>query len=111
MQKVIPFLWFDNQAEEAVNFYTGLSTNWNTGRILRYNGEAAEKTGRSVGSVLTIEFEIEGKKKRVGPGDSAVIPGNVTHEAWVIEDVEMANIFSPVRNDYLTEGALDYMKK
>lgn len=58
-----------------------------------------------------IEFEIEGKRKRLGPNDSGVIPGNVTHEAWVIEDVEMANIFSPVRNDYMTQGALDYMKK
>jgi quercetin dioxygenase-like cupin family protein len=58
-----------------------------------------------------IEFEIEGKRQRLGPNDSGVIPGNVTHEAWVIEDVEMANIFSPVRNDYMTQGALDYMKK
>jgi quercetin dioxygenase-like cupin family protein len=59
----------------------------------------------------TIEFEIEGKRRRLNAGDCGVIPGNVTHEAWVIEDVEMANIFSPVRNDYLNQGALDYMKK
>jgi quercetin dioxygenase-like cupin family protein len=58
-----------------------------------------------------IEFEIDGKRKRLQSGDSGVIPGNVTHEAWVIEDVEMANIFSPVRNDYLTQGALGYMKE
>jgi quercetin dioxygenase-like cupin family protein len=58
-----------------------------------------------------IEFEIDGQKRRLGPNDSGVIPGNTTHEAWVIEDVEMANIFSPVRNDYLTQGALGYMKK
>jgi quercetin dioxygenase-like cupin family protein len=58
-----------------------------------------------------IEFEIEGIRKRLHPGDSGVIPGNTTHEAWVIEDVEMANIFSPVRKDYMTQGALDYMKK
>jgi quercetin dioxygenase-like cupin family protein len=58
-----------------------------------------------------IEFEIEGKRRRLHAGDSGVIPGNVKHEAWVIEDVEMANIFSPIRNDYLTLGALDYMKR
>jgi quercetin dioxygenase-like cupin family protein len=57
-----------------------------------------------------IEFEIDGKRRRCGPGDAGVIPGNTVHEAWMIEDVEMANIFSPVRNDYLTQGALDYMK-
>ena len=62
MQKITPFLWFDDQAEEAVNFYTTLFKNSKIGRIVRYNEEAAEKTGRPVGSVLTIEFEIEGEK-------------------------------------------------
>ena len=62
MQKITPFLWFDDQAEEAVNFYSALFKNSKIGRILRYNEEAAEKTGRPVGSVLTIEFEIEGQK-------------------------------------------------
>ena len=55
-------MWFDDQAEEAVNFYTALFKNSKIGRIFRYNEEAAEKTGRPVGSVLTIEFEIEGQK-------------------------------------------------
>ena len=62
VQKITPFLWFDDQAEEAVNFYTSLFKNSKIGRIFRYNEEAAEKTGRPVGSVLTIEFEIEGEK-------------------------------------------------
>jgi predicted 3-demethylubiquinone-9 3-methyltransferase (glyoxalase superfamily) len=62
MQKITPFLWFDNQAEEAVKFYTSIFKNSKVGRIFRYTEEAAEKTGRPVGSVLTIEFEIEGQK-------------------------------------------------
>jgi predicted 3-demethylubiquinone-9 3-methyltransferase (glyoxalase superfamily) len=62
MQKITPFLWFDDQAEEAVNFYTSIFSNSKIGRIFRYTEEAAEKTGRPVGSVLTIEFEIEGQK-------------------------------------------------
>ena len=52
----------DDQAEEAVNFYSALFKNSKIGRIFRYNEEAAEKTGRPVGSVLTIEFQIEGQK-------------------------------------------------
>ena len=55
-------MWFDDQAEEAVNFYTALFKNSKIGRIFRYNEEAAGKTDRPVGSVLTIEFEIEGEK-------------------------------------------------
>jgi predicted 3-demethylubiquinone-9 3-methyltransferase (glyoxalase superfamily) len=62
MQKITPFLWFDDQAEEAVNFYTALFKNSKIGRIFRYTEAAAEKTGLPVGSVLTIEFEIEGQK-------------------------------------------------
>ena len=62
MQKITPFLWFDDQAEDAVNFYTSVFKNSKIGRIFRNTEEAAEKTGRPVGSVLTIEFEIEGQK-------------------------------------------------
>ena len=62
MQKITPFLWFDDQAEEAVNFYTSIFKDSKIGRIFRYTEEAAEKTGCPVGSVLTIEFEIQGQK-------------------------------------------------
>ena len=62
MQKITPFFWFDDQAEEAVNFYTSLFKNSKIVRIFHYTEEAAEKTGRPVGSVLTIEFEIEGQR-------------------------------------------------
>ena len=62
MQKITPFLWFDNQAEETVNFYMSTFKNSKIGPIFRYTEVAAEKTGRPIGSVLTIEFEIEGQK-------------------------------------------------
>src|SRR4026207_1007757 len=64
MQKITPFLWFDNQAEEAAKFYTSIFRNSKVGRILRYDEEAAKtsQSGRPVGSVLTIEFEIAGQK-------------------------------------------------
>ena len=64
MQKITPFLWFDAQAEEAVKFYTSIFKNSKIGRILRYGEEAAKvsESGQPVGSVLTIEFEIESQK-------------------------------------------------
>ena len=64
MQKITPFLWFDGQAEDAVKFYTSIFKDSKIGRILRYDEEAAKasQSGRPVGSVLTIEFEIEGQK-------------------------------------------------
>jgi len=64
MQKITPFLWFDDQAEEAAKFYTSTFKNSKVGKILRYGEEAARvsESGRPVGSVLTIEFEIAGQK-------------------------------------------------
>jgi len=62
MQKIAPFLWFDNQAEEAAKFYTSVFKNSKIGRILRYDEASAKAAGRPAGSVLTVEFEIEGQK-------------------------------------------------
>jgi predicted 3-demethylubiquinone-9 3-methyltransferase (glyoxalase superfamily) len=64
MQKITPFLWFDHEAEEAVKFYTSIFKNSKIGKILRYDEETAKvsQSGRPAGSVLTIEFEIEGQK-------------------------------------------------
>jgi len=55
-------LWFDHQAEEAAKFYTSVFKNSKVGRILRYDEATAKAAGGPVGSVLTIEFEIEGQK-------------------------------------------------
>jgi predicted 3-demethylubiquinone-9 3-methyltransferase (glyoxalase superfamily) len=64
MQKITPFLWFDHQAEEAAKFYTTVFKNSKLGRILRYGEEAAKASSsrRPVGSVLTVEFELQGQK-------------------------------------------------
>jgi len=56
MQKISPFLWFDNQAEEAVTFYTSVFRNSKVGKMTRY-GEAGPGTA---GSVMVAEFELEG---------------------------------------------------
>jgi predicted 3-demethylubiquinone-9 3-methyltransferase (glyoxalase superfamily) len=62
MQKLTPFLWFDNQAEEAAKFYASVFKNSKIGRILRYDEASSKAAGRPAGSVLTVEFEIEGQK-------------------------------------------------
>ena len=56
MQKISPCLWFDNQAEEAANFYVSIFKNGKIGKTLRY-GEGAPFPA---GTVLTITFEIDG---------------------------------------------------
>lgn len=59
MSKISPNLWFDNQAEEAVDFYVGIFKNARKGRVSYYNKEGQEVHGKSPGSVLTVEFFLE----------------------------------------------------
>lgn len=61
-QKITPFLWFDNQAEEAARFYASIFKNSKIGDIVRYDEEAAKPTGREPGSVMVIEFQLEGQE-------------------------------------------------
>jgi len=58
MQQLIPHLWFDNQAEEAANFYTGIFKNSKILSTVRYPKAAEEVSGKKAGSVMTVEFEI-----------------------------------------------------
>src|SRR5437773_12310963 len=62
MQKIAPFLWFDNQAEDAVKFYVSIFGNSKIGSITRYEEEAAKASGRPKGSVMTVAFELAGQE-------------------------------------------------
>jgi predicted 3-demethylubiquinone-9 3-methyltransferase (glyoxalase superfamily) len=58
---ITPCLWFDNQAEEAARFYTGIFKNSKIGAISRYDEAGHEAHGRPAGSVMTVEFELNGQ--------------------------------------------------
>jgi len=58
MQKITPFLWFDDKAEEAMNFYVSIFKNSKRGRISRY-GEAGPGPK---GTVMVATFQLEGQE-------------------------------------------------
>ena len=62
MQKITPFLWFNDNAEEAVKFYTSIFKNSKIGKIARYGEEGEKIAGRPKGSVMTVEFQLEGQQ-------------------------------------------------
>jgi len=62
MQKIIPCLWFDDKAEEAAKFYASIFKNSKIGDISRYGKEGYEFHGKEDGTVMTVDFEIEGQK-------------------------------------------------
>jgi predicted 3-demethylubiquinone-9 3-methyltransferase (glyoxalase superfamily) len=56
VQKITPFLWFDNQAEEAMNFYVSIFKNSKVGKVTRY-GEGGPGPK---GTVMSATFQLEG---------------------------------------------------
>ena len=60
MQTITQCLWFDDQAEEAANFYVSLFRHSTTGDVTCYNEDIAKVSGRPEGSVLTVEFQLDG---------------------------------------------------
>jgi predicted 3-demethylubiquinone-9 3-methyltransferase (glyoxalase superfamily) len=60
-QRIAPCLWFDTQADEAANFYISVFANSRIKQISRYGKAGRETHGKDAGSVMTVEFEIEGQ--------------------------------------------------
>lgn len=60
-QKIAPCLWFDTQAEEAANFYVSLFPNSRINHVSRYGKAGQDVHGKKPGSVMVVEFEIEGQ--------------------------------------------------
>ena len=58
MQKIVPFLWFDDKAEEAANFYVSIFKNSKITGLTRYGEGAAGPKG----SVMSVTFELDGKQ-------------------------------------------------
>ena len=59
MRRITPFFWFDNQAEEAANFYVSIFKNSKIKGMTHYTGE--EPLGQK-GAVMTVDFELDGQE-------------------------------------------------
>jgi predicted 3-demethylubiquinone-9 3-methyltransferase (glyoxalase superfamily) len=57
MQKITPFLWFNDNAEEAMNFYTSIFKNSKVGKVSRYGDSGPGPKG----SVMTATFQLNGQ--------------------------------------------------
>jgi predicted 3-demethylubiquinone-9 3-methyltransferase (glyoxalase superfamily) len=61
-QRISPCLWFDSQAEDAARYYTGIFKNSKITLTTRYNEVGFEQHHRPAGSVMVVEFELDGQK-------------------------------------------------
>ena len=61
-QHIVPFLWFDDQAEEAADFYLRVFKNSGRKSVTLYGAEGAAPSGKTEGSVMTVDFLLEGQE-------------------------------------------------
>ena len=61
-QKINPCLWFGTEAEDAAKFYCSVFKNSRIGKVNRYVDEGQEIHGKPAGSVMAVEFELDGQK-------------------------------------------------
>jgi predicted 3-demethylubiquinone-9 3-methyltransferase (glyoxalase superfamily) len=61
IQKILPCLWFDDQAEQAAAFYCGIFPNSRITRVTRYGEAGFEFHGRAPGTAMTVAFELDGQ--------------------------------------------------
>lgn len=62
IQKITPFMWFDKQADEAAKFYVSIFKNSKIGEVTRYGKEGYEFHKMEEGTVMIVNFDIEGQK-------------------------------------------------
>ena len=60
MTRIVPCLWFADQAEQAAQFYTSIFKNSRILRVTRYGTAGFEIHQRPAGSVMTVDFELDG---------------------------------------------------
>ncbi len=60
LQKIVPCLWFDSQAEEAATFYVSVFERSRISQVARYPAEGQEVHGRKPGSAMVVAFELLG---------------------------------------------------
>lgn len=89
MRNIVPFLWFNGNAEEAVNFYLSVFENSKVTQITHYSKASEEVSGKPKGAVMTIAFELNGTRFvalnggdeiKMNWGTSFVVPCNTQQE-------------------------------
>ncbi len=107
MQKITPFIWFDDKAEEAVELYTSLIANSSVGTKQKYNAEAAKAAGQPEGSIMTVAFRLAGQDFTAINGGKADFIGNgagrVSFMVYCEDQAEIDKLW-----DALTEGGMEF---
>ena len=108
MQKITPFLWFDNQAEEAMNFYTSIFKNSKIGSVSRYGDAGPGPKGTVMVGTIYIEGQAltllnGGPHYKLTPAFSLVVSCETQEEIDYYWDNLIANGGRPSRCGWLDD--------
>src|SRR5215472_8675652 len=107
MLKVTPFLWFDDQAEEAARFYVSLFPNSRIGNISRYGDAGPGKAG----SVMTVSFELDGLPvTALNGGPNYKFTEAVSFSVSCDDQAEVDHYWSALAGDGGQEGPCGWLK-
>ena len=94
MQKITPFLWFDNQAEDVASFYTTIFDNSKILNVSRYNDESAKASGQKSGSAMTVSFQLEGQTfTALNGGPHFMLNQSISFFVYCESDSKIENVF------------------
>ena len=88
MQKISPFLWYNNDAEEAVNFYVSVFPDSKIISTTHYEPDSAKATGQKEGSIMTVTFRLRDQEITVINGGPAFKLNEATSFTVVCENQE-----------------------
>lgn len=95
MQKITPFLWFDNNAEEAINFYISLFDNSSILTVNRYDDAGAKASGQKAGTAMTVTFKLEGQNfTALNGGPHFKLNQSTSFFVYCESDKKIENVFN-----------------
>ena len=111
MQKINPFLWLDNQAEEAAKFYVSVFKNSKIRKISYYPDGPAKKIGREPGSVMMVEFTLDGVEFiALNAGPQFKFTESVSFVVYADTQEEVDNYWEKLTADGGQPGACSWLK-
>jgi predicted 3-demethylubiquinone-9 3-methyltransferase (glyoxalase superfamily) len=110
-QKITPCLWFDTQAEDAAKFYVGIFKDSRIVSVSRFPDAGKEIHGKDAGSVMVVEFEIEGQTfTALNGGPQFTFDEAVSFQVMCDTQDEIDYYWSKLTADGGAEGSCGWLK-
>src|SRR5688572_24051077 len=111
VQRISPCLWFDDRGEEAAKLYTSIFPNSRILKISRYTEAGFEIHGRPAGTVMTVEFELDGQKfTALNGGPQFKFSEAISFEVACKDQEEVDDYWTKLQADGGSEGPCGWLK-